>query len=54
MRALALDVIHRVGTELVEKRGVVLSSYLFDDGWDDAATLWRFHAGFPRGFAPLR
>ena len=50
----ALDVIERYGTELVRRRGVQLDSFLFDDGWDDPHTLWRFHAGFPRGFTPLR
>jgi len=50
----ALAVIDAFGTELAKKRGVVLSSFLFDDGWDDAATLWGFHAGFPNGFTPLR
>jgi hypothetical protein len=50
----ALAVIEAFGTELVRKRGVVLSSFLFDDGWDDAATLWGFHSGFPNGFTPLR
>jgi hypothetical protein len=50
----ALAVIDAFGTELVRKRGVVLSSFLFDDGWDDAATLWGFHSGFPNGFSPLR
>jgi len=50
----ALAVIDAFGTELVRKRGVVLSSFLFDDGWDDAATLWGFHSGFPNGFTPLR
>jgi hypothetical protein len=52
--AAALDVIERYGTELVRNRGVQLDSFLFDDGWDDPRTLWRFHAGFPRGFTPLR
>jgi hypothetical protein len=50
----ALAVIEAFGTELKKKRGVVLSSFLFDDGWDDPATLWGFHSGFPNGFAPLR
>ncbi|MGI8499026.1 MAG: enterotoxin [Gemmatimonadaceae bacterium] len=50
----ALAVIETFGTELVRKRGVVLSSFLFDDGWDDPRTLWGFHAGFPNGFAALR
>jgi hypothetical protein len=50
----ALRVIRAYGEELVRKRGVTLDSFLFDDGWDDTSRLWRFHAGFPRGFAPLR
>jgi hypothetical protein len=50
----ALAVIDAFGTELKRKRGVVLSSFLFDDGWDDPATLWGFHSGFPNGFTPLR
>jgi len=50
----ALAVIDAFGTELVRKRDVVMSSFLFDDGWDDAATLWSFHSGFPNGFARVR
>ena len=50
--AAALAVIETFGRELHEKRGVVLDSVLFDDGWDDHR-LWGFNAGFPRGFAPL-
>ena len=50
----ALAVIAAFGTELHERRGVVLDSFLFDDGWDDPATLWHFHAGFPQGFTPIR
>jgi hypothetical protein len=50
----ALAVIDAFGTELARKRGVTLDSFLFDDGWDDAKTLWGFHAGFPNGFTPLR
>jgi hypothetical protein len=49
----ALAVIEAFGRQLHEKRGVVLDSFLFDDGWDDHR-LWGFHAGFPNGFAPLR
>ena len=49
----ALAAIAAFGTELHEKRGVTLDSYLFDDGWDDPTTLWRFHSGFPNGFAKL-
>lgn len=50
----ALAVIAAYGTELREKRGVILSSFLFDDGWDDPTTLWHFHAGFPEGFRRVR
>ena len=47
-------VIEIFGRELVEKRGVAIDSFVFDDGWDDNRTLWQFHDGFPQGFAPLR
>ena len=47
----ALAVVSAFGDELVRRRGVVLSSFLFDDGWDDPRTLWGFHSGFPDGFA---
>lgn len=50
----ALEVIDAFGRELVEKRGVTLSSFLFDDGWDSHTSLWKFNDGFPRGFAPLK
>ena len=48
-----LDVIETFGRELIEKRGVKMDSFVFDDGWDDPKTLWGFHSGFPRGFTPL-
>ena len=50
----ALAVIQAFGTELARQRGVVLDSFLFDDGWDDPKTLWGFHPGFPDGFARVR
>jgi hypothetical protein len=50
----ALAVIGAFGTELYERRGVTLDSFLFDDGWDDPKTLWAFNAGFPHGFTPLK
>jgi len=52
-QAEALRVIRAYGEELVRRRGVPMASFLFDDGWDDTGHLWRFHAGFPDGFAPL-
>ena len=50
----ALDVIDVFGRELVVKRHVTLSSFLFDDGWDSHKTLWKFNDGFPNGFGPLK
>jgi len=50
----ALAVIAAYASELHEQRGVTLSSFLFDDGWDDPASLWGFHAGFPQGFSRVR
>jgi hypothetical protein len=50
----ALEVIRTFGTELHDKRGVKLSSFLFDDGWDNTSALWKFGAGFPQGFTNLR
>jgi hypothetical protein len=52
--AQCLAVIELFGRELIEKRGVKLDSAVFDDGWDDNRSLWRFHSDFPRGFTPLR
>ena len=50
----ALKVIDLFGRELIERRGVVMDSFVPDDGWDDPTTLWRFHEGFPNGFAVLQ
>ncbi len=50
----ALAVVKRYSDELVQRRGVKLDSFLFDDGWDDHHRLWQFHDGFPQGFANLR
>lgn len=47
-----LAVMEHFGREMYRKRGVPLDSFVFDDGWDDPKTLWKFHDGFPRGFAP--
>ncbi len=48
-----LEAIRACGENLVRKHGVVLDGLVFDDGWDNPRTLWEFHAGFPKGFAPL-
>ena len=50
----SVDAIRQFGRELVEKRGVKMDSFLFDDGWDDNRTLWQFNSGFPNGFTLLR
>ena len=52
-QAECIDRINRFGVELYKKRHVKLSSYLFDDGWDDTSTTWKFNSGFPDGFRPL-
>jgi len=48
------EVIGLFGKELVKRRGVTMDSFALDDGWDDTASLWQFHKGFPDGFAPLQ
>lgn len=50
----ALDRVNFFGRELAQKRGVKLDSFLFDDGWDDHASLWKFNGGFPDGFTTVR
>jgi len=51
----AVNVINRFGEELTVKRGVKLDSFLFDDGWDNDATLWQFDkTNFPNGFANVQ
>ena len=50
----AVDEVRAFGTELNQKRGVKLSSFLFDDGWDNPSTLWKFNSGFPDGLTPVR
>ena len=50
----AVDRINAFGRELHDERGVVLDSFLFDDGWDNHASLWNFNSGFPGGFRQVR
>ncbi len=52
--AEALDRIRAFDRELVQKRGVKMESFLFDDGWDDHHSLWQFNSGFPDGFTAVR
>jgi hypothetical protein len=49
-----LEVIEAFGQEMVVKRKTSLDAFVFDEGWSKTASLWKFHSGFPRGFAPLR
>lgn len=48
-QADVLDRVHAFGTELKEKRGVTMDSFMFDDGWDNPSDLWHFNPGFPDG-----
>jgi hypothetical protein len=52
-QAEAVDAIQGFGEALHVRRGVALSSFLFDDGWDNHE-MWGFNSGFPHGFTPLR
>jgi hypothetical protein len=47
------DRVQKFGTELHNKRGVPIDSFLFDDGWDDPRNLWHFNPGFPYGLTPF-
>lgn len=49
-----LDRIKWFGDSLITKRHVKMKGFLFDDGWDDNKTLWKFHSGFPKGFTNLK
>lgn len=44
--AFASEAVRLYGEELVRKRGAVLDSILFDDGWDNPETLCEFNEGF--------
>jgi hypothetical protein len=49
-----IAVVNLFGGELIKQRKVKMDSFVLDDGWDDPASLWRFHEGFPNGFGPLK
>ena len=49
----AVAVVQSFGEQLTQQRGVKLDSFLFDDGWDDPATLWKFNPGFPNGLTKV-
>ncbi|MGN0836950.1 MAG: enterotoxin [Akkermansia sp.] len=50
----ALATVKLFGEELVQKRGVEMDSFLFDDGWDNTETLWQFHKDLPEEFRNVR
>jgi hypothetical protein len=50
----AVNRVNTFGRELAQKRGVKLDSFLFDDGWDNHKSLWKFNDGFPNGFTPVK
>ncbi|MCQ2364531.1 MAG: hypothetical protein MJ051_03120 [Akkermansia sp.] len=49
----AMATVKLFGEEL-QKRGAVIDSFLFDDGWDDTNTLWEFHKDLPEEFRNVR
>ena len=51
---ISMDRVKLFGDSLIRKRNIPMNGFLFDDGWDDPKTLWKFHSGFPAGFANLR
>ena len=51
---VCLDRINLFADSLIVKRHVAMDAFLFDDGWDDIKTLWKFNSGFPDGFTKLQ
>ena len=49
----AVAEVQSFGEELTKQRGVKLDSFMFDDGWDDPTTLWKFNPGFPDGLTKV-
>jgi len=49
----AVAEVESFGEQLTVQRGVKLDSFLFDDGWDDPKTLWKFNPGFPNGLTKV-
>ncbi|MGN6295186.1 MAG: hypothetical protein ACTHM7_00260 [Ginsengibacter sp.] len=52
--SLCLDRIKIYGDSLIKKRKVKLKAFLFDDGWDDNASLWEVSKFFPNGFTNIK
>ena len=51
--ASCLDRIQTFADSLIVKRKTPLTAFLFDDGWDDNQSLWKFNQGFPNGFSKM-
>ena len=51
--ASCLDRIRLFGDSLIKKRNVPLKAFLFDDGWDNNASLWQVSKSFPNGFTNM-
>ncbi|MEO9021468.1 MAG: hypothetical protein ABI237_01860 [Ginsengibacter sp.] len=49
-----LDRIKMFGDSLIKKRDVRMKAFLFDDGWDNNASLWQVSKEFPDGFANMK
>ncbi|MEO6839020.1 MAG: hypothetical protein ABI261_08425, partial [Ginsengibacter sp.] len=49
-----LDRIKMFGDSLIKKRNVKMKAFLFDDGWDNNASLWQVSKKFPDGFANMK
>lgn len=52
--SLCLDRIKLYGDSLITKRNTKLKAFLFDDGWDDNASLWKVSKAFPHGFTNMK
>jgi hypothetical protein len=48
-----MGVIKAYADSLIEKRHTPMQAFLFDDGWDNNQTLWKFNSGFPDGFSNM-
>jgi hypothetical protein len=50
------DCLERMQTyadSLILKRHTPMQAFLFDDGWDNNQTLWKFNSDFPNGFSTM-
>lgn len=51
--ASCLDRIQTFADSLIVKRKTPMVAFLFDDGWDNNQSLWKFNQGFPNGFTRM-